>query len=162
MNWPISSQKYGRCRNGRCAISRTPAQTEKQTAVSAARNSIRLPARCGMPLLLDDASRVLRFEPDFTESAFVLTDVLLEDIEQGFCLLGTDIDALKILNRHTFRSSLIHSAEQQQEVPQVDAYLNAVGIIFPVVRRLRQLNFGSRRLSHSYQGIIGTAGGLQR
>jgi len=56
-------------------------------------------------------------ELDFTERAFILGDVLLQDIEHRLGLLRADVDALKIVYGHVVRRRLADAAEQQKKSP---------------------------------------------
>src|SRR5579864_4707651 len=103
-----------------------------------------------MVCLLDDTAAPLRFQPDLAESGLVLVDVLLQHVQKRFGLLRADVDALKVLDGDVIGSSLVHTAEQKEEIPQVYAHLHAVRVAFTVIGRAIELDFGSRRLRHSF------------
>ncbi len=50
--------------------------------------------------LLNDPAAGLRLQLDFAERRFILGHVLLQHIEKRFGLLRTDVNSLKIMNRH--------------------------------------------------------------
>src|SRR5579871_5132320 len=100
--------------------------------------------------LLDDASGAGWLQLNFTEGGFVLRDVLLEDVQKGFRLLRADINSLKIMYSDGVGTGLIDPAEHQQEVPQIDADLHAVSVIFPIFGRIDQLDLWRRWLTHRY------------
>jgi hypothetical protein len=101
--------------------------------------------------LLDEADSGLRLELDLAEGRLVLRDILLENVEERLGLLRTDVDTLKIMNLNVVGGRLINFAERQKEIPQVDPHLNAIGVIFAIVRGLHQLDPGSCGLSHRLQ-----------
>jgi len=72
------------------------------------------------------------FQLDFSESRLVLADVLLKDVHQRFCLLRAQINALEILDGDLVGHGLIHHSEAQEEIPEANANLHAVGVILPV------------------------------
>src|SRR6185437_842559 len=96
-------------------------------------------------------------ELDFAERRLVLFDVLLQHVKQGFGLLGTNVNALEVRDGNSVRGSLIDAPEQQQEVPQVHPDLNAIRVILTVLRSVRQLDLGRRRLAHRLQSSTGIA-----
>ena len=99
---------------------------------------VRLPPARG---LLNGGTRLsgVRVEVDLAEGVLVLGDVLLEYAKQGLGLLGTQVDSLKVANLDALGRGLVHRAEHQHEVPDVDADLNAVGIGFAVVVALNEI-----------------------
>src|SRR5579871_3180408 len=60
---------------------------------------------------------------DFAERAFILAHILLQDGQQCFGLLRTQIDALKILHFDLLRRHRLQAAKNQQKVPYADANL---------------------------------------
>lgn len=72
-------------------------------------------------------------EVDFAEGGFVLANIILEDIQQGFGLLGAEVDALEILDIDLIGSALGSDAEHQKEVPKVGADLHAIRVTFAIV-----------------------------
>src|SRR5688572_33169977 len=135
-NCPSSSQKYGRSMTAACEPNRTAANSKRKL-------------RCAMtPLarvrLVDDATLllILRLQPDFAEGRLVLRDVLLHHVQKRLRLLRTEIHARKILDRYSVRGALAQRAEQQKEIPEVYAHLDAVCIVLAVVRGVHDLNCG--------------------
>src|SRR5215475_8217278 len=99
--------------------------------------------------LLYDSAAGVRLQLDLPESGFVLRDVLLQIVEQRFGLLVTDVDALKIMNRHVVRRRLANTAEHQEEIPKIHANLYAVRIIFAIFRGIDELNLRCGLLRHN-------------
>ncbi len=93
----------------------------------------------------------VRLKFDFTESRFVLRNVLLQDVHERLGLLRAEIDALKILDVHLLRHGLIHQAEQQQKIPQIHPDLHAVGIALAVIGAIYQVDFRLRLLAHRFK-----------
>src|SRR5476649_438352 len=54
---------------------------------------------------------------DFSERAFVLTHVLLQDGQQRFGLLRTEIDPLKVLHFDVLLVHRLQASKHQQKVP---------------------------------------------
>ena len=106
-----------------------------------------------------------RIELDFSKSALVVRDVLLQDRGQGLGLLRAEIDPLKIPHLDLILRLLLHGAENQKEIPDVHPYLYAVGIglaifisVCDVKIRLRGVDHGESSVNqalaveHSPQG----------
>jgi len=68
------------------------------------------------------------FKRDGAEGLLVLRDVVLEDVGQGFSLLGAKIDALEVIEANLVGSVLVDGAEDEEEIPEGEAYLDAVGV----------------------------------
>jgi hypothetical protein len=89
---------------------------------------------------------------DRPEGLLVLGDVVSEDVEQGFGLLRTEIDSLKVFHLDLIRRRTAKSAEYEHEVPHRETNLNAVGVGVAVVGGFVQgdagLLFGTRLLTH--------------
>src|SRR5579862_1999648 len=83
-----------------------------------------------------------RVEFDLAECALVARYVLLQDCEQRFSLLRAQVNPLEISDLNLSFALLLQCAEDQEEIPDVHAYLHAVGIVFPVVRSVHQFNAG--------------------
>jgi hypothetical protein len=90
----------------------------------------------------------VRFELDLAERGFVLVNVLREDVEQCLGLLGAEVNPLEILNVDVVGSGLVDQAEEQEEVPEIYADLDAIGIGLAVVWQVAHLDFGWLRLAH--------------
>src|SRR5579864_988218 len=104
------------------------------------------------PVLLD-GTRGLRLQLDLAEGGLILRHVLLQNVRQRFGLLRAQENALKILDADGVRRSLVHGSEQQEEIPQADAHLHAVGVMLAVVGGARKLDLRLRLLrSHMRSG----------
>ena len=95
----------------------------------------------------------MRFQPDLAECSLILLQILLQQIEEGLCLLWTQIDALKVLNGNRLRRGLVNDAKEQEEVPKAHTHLNTVGITLAIVGGVRELESG-RRLAWSHFSSI--------
>lgn len=74
-----------------------------------------------------------RIELDFPERALVIRDILVQDGGQGLGLLWAQIDSLKIAYLDLRLRLLLHGPEDQEKVPHIDSHLHAVGIGFPII-----------------------------
>lgn len=90
--------------------------------------------------LLDQPTTRLRLQLDFTERGFILRHILLQDIQKSLRLLRADVDALEILDADPVRRGLIHDAEEQKKIPEVNPDLHAVRVALTVVRGSLQLD----------------------
>src|ERR1700684_837885 len=73
-----------------------------------------------------------RVELDLPESALVAPYVLLEKAQQRLSLLRAQINSLEVLDLHLGFCLLLQRAKDQEEVPNIDSHLHAVGIILAV------------------------------
>src|SRR5579859_3845541 len=89
-----------------------------------------------------------RIELDFAEGLFVVHHVLLQDGEQRLGLLRAEINSLEVGNFHLGRGLLLQGAKDQEEVPYIHAHLHAIGIVFPVIFVVGELDIGLRGSSH--------------
>ena len=65
-------------------------------------------------------------------------------------MLRTDVHALKILDRDIIGGGLVHQSEEQEKIPEVDTDLDAVGVPFPIICGVVQLDLGRLlRLGHT-------------
>jgi hypothetical protein len=55
------------------------------------------------------------------------------------------------MDRNIFRRCLIHPAEHQKEIPEIDPDLNAVGVVLTIFGRVDELDLGRSGLGHSLQ-----------
>ena len=78
-----------------------------------------------------------RVKLNFPESVFVTYNVLLQKTEQCLSLLGAQINALEVLDLNVGLGLLLQCAEDQEEVPDIDAHLHAVSVIFAVIGIVR-------------------------
>ena len=89
-----------------------------------------------------------RVEFDFAESGLVAGDVLLQQPEQSLGLLRAQVDALKVANLDLGFALLLHSAKDEEEIPHIHSHLHTVGIGFPILGRIGQLDVGLWRNTH--------------
>src|SRR3954469_3592855 len=68
--------------------------------------------------------RDIGIELDFSERAFILANVLLEDRQQRLGLLRAQVDALKVLHLNFLRRHRLQAAKNQQKVPHAHADLD--------------------------------------
>jgi len=87
-------------------------------------------------------------ELDLAERGLVSGDIMLQDAEQGFCLLWRKVDSLEILDLDLGFGLLLHSSENKEEVPHVDSDLDAVGVVLTIIRGIRQLHVGLSWVGH--------------
>lgn len=93
--------------------------------------------------------RHTRVELDFTEGVFVAGDVLLQESQQSLGLLRAEVDALKIANLYLALGLLLESAEGEEEIPDIDAHLHAVGVRLAIVGGVSDFDVGLRWESHN-------------
>ena len=99
----------------------------------------------GLTTLVDRPRRIHPgIEFDLAKGVFVLDNVLLKNRKQRLRLLRTDVDSLKICDFDLGLALLLQGAEDQEEVPDVDADLNAIGVVLAVGRRIGQFDIGLR------------------
>jgi hypothetical protein len=100
------------------------------------------------------------FEGQLAEGLFVLCQIVSEDVPEGFCLLGAEVDCLEVVEVDLGGRSLLHGAEDELEVPDGHANLDGVGVAFAVFFGLFEVHFGlgkwiRRILAHGvvFQGL---------
>ena len=89
--------------------------------------------------LVDGALREivgLRFERERAEGLLVLGDVLPQHVPQGLGLLRTQVDGLVIADGHLVGALAGGETEDELEIPNADADLDAVGVGLAVIGRL--------------------------
>ena len=82
----------------------------------------------------DKALDLWAFEGDGAKGLLVLLDVMTEDVQEGFGLLGTEVDALEVVDANLVWGMLVDGAEDQEEVPDGEPYLHTVGVGVAIVR----------------------------
>src|SRR5581483_5644936 len=87
-------------------------------------------------------------EFNLAERALVSGDILLQQSEQRFGLLGTQINSLKITDVHLALGLLLQSAEHQEEIPDIYPHLHTVGIVLAIVRVIGEFHIGLCRIVH--------------
>ena len=90
--------------------------------------------------LLNRRAALFGLQANFAERGFVLGDVLVQNVGQGLGLLGTEEDALVVLDVDRVWRSLVDGSEGEEKVPEANADLNAVGVGFTIFRSVRQLD----------------------
>jgi hypothetical protein len=94
-------------------------------------------------LLVDGTAGVRELlESDGAEGLLVLGEVVAEDVPEGLGLLGAEVDALEVGDAEFLRGLLGHGAEDEEEIPDAHADLNAVGVSVAVVRGAGELKGG--------------------
>ncbi len=76
-------------------------------------------------------------EGNWAKTLLVLGDVVGEDVQQRLGLLRTEVNALKVVNAHLVGGLLggrIDSSEDQEEVPDREPNLHAVGVGIAIIR----------------------------
>src|ERR1700693_3559803 len=86
------------------------------------------------PGSLDSAGGAVRLQLDFSEGGLVLRDILRQDVQERLGLLRAQVNTLEVVDQHVLGCGLVHRSEHQEEVPEIDAYLNAIGIALAVIR----------------------------
>src|SRR5437868_6230786 len=95
------------------------------------------------------ASRAhVRIEFDLAKGVFVVDQVLLEDGIQSLSLLWAEIYTLEVLYFDAGFVLLLQSSENQKEIPDIHPHLHAVGVIFAVIRSVRELDCRLNRICH--------------
>ena len=88
----------------------------------------------------------LGLEGQGAERLLILGDILTEHIPKSFCLLRAEVDGLVIADGDLVRGIAGSQAEDELEVPDADAYLDAVGVSFAVIGGLGQGYLGLLRI----------------
>src|SRR5664279_4945998 len=89
-----------------------------------------------------------RIELNLAKGVFVVHQILLQDGMQCFGLLWAQVNALKVTHLHASFILLLKSAKHQKKVPDIDPYLDAVGVGLTIIRCSGQLNCRLRRILH--------------
>ena len=72
-------------------------------------------------------------EDELAEGLFVLSEIVAKHVPESLCLLGAEVDGLKVIEVDLGGGRLLHGAEDKLEVPHRHAHLDRVGIGFAVV-----------------------------
>src|SRR5260370_37140335 len=93
------------------------------------------PALLRRGTLLVDGPAGLRemFEGDGAEGLLVLGEVVAEHVPEGFGLLRAEVDALEVFDGELVGALLAHGPEDEEEVPDAHADLDAVGVTVAVI-----------------------------
>jgi hypothetical protein len=103
-----------------------------------------------------------RIEFDFSESAFVTDDILLENVEQGLGLLRAQIDSLEIIDFYLGLALLLQGAESEKEIPYVHPHLHAVGVVFAVFGSVDELDIRLSWVRHRWISVAASLLWTQR
>ena len=76
------------------------------------------------------------------EGLLVLGEVVAEDVPEGLGLLRAEVDALEVLDVELVGRLLGHGAEDEEEVPDAHADLDAVGVAVAVVLGVGEVECG--------------------
>lgn len=79
---------------------------------------------------------------DIAKSHLVLFEVLAQHVPQSFGLLRTEVDALLVMDGYFFWCLLLGRAKGQEEIPDADTNLDAIGVGFAIIGGLGQDNAG--------------------
>ena len=85
------------------------------------------------------ARSALLIERNRAERLLVLSQIVTQNIEQRLCLLGAQVDSLKILYIQFVGLFLAHRAEDEKKIPHGHTNLHAVGVTVAVVRRIDEI-----------------------
>src|SRR6516164_5871493 len=89
-----------------------------------------------------------RIELNLAKGSLVIDQILLQDGIQRLGLLRAEVDALEVANLDFRFVLLLQRAKHQKEIPDVDPYLHAVGVVLAVIGGVSQLNRRLRRICH--------------
>jgi hypothetical protein len=89
-----------------------------------------------------------RVKFDFSEGGFVAGNILLQESEQGFRLLWAEVNALEVPDFDLSFALLLYGAKYEEKVPDIHSHLHAIGIGFPIVGGIDQLDIGLWRSAH--------------
>jgi hypothetical protein len=87
-------------------------------------------------------------EFDLAKRALIPRYVLLQDRHQRLGLLRAQINALKVSDFHLGFALLLQGAEDQEEIPDIHAHLDAVGVALAIVGSVHQPDIGLRWITH--------------
>jgi len=109
--------------------------------------------------------RELLVESDGAECLLVLCKVVGQYVDESFGLLGAEIDALKVLDAEFVGGVLAHGAEDEKEVPDGHAHLDAVSVAIAIVGGIGEIEFrlgGRLGLTHdvAFKTVVGAKGDL--
>ena len=116
----------------------------------------------GLLLLVDGPLRevvALRLEVERAEGLLVLGQVLPQHIPQSLGLLRAEENGIVVADGDLVRSVAGGQAEDQLEVPNADADLDAVGVGFAVVGGLDKVHLGLLRgWTHGFSRLLRLVG----
>ncbi len=103
-----------------------------------------------------------RVQLDFAKGILVSGHVLLQNPEQCFGLLRAQINSLEVLDFYLRFRLLQQGSENQEEIPDVDADLHAVGVVFSVCGSIRKLHVRLSRIRHKAASVAVWHAGRKR
>src|ERR1700752_1405669 len=103
-----------------------------------------------------------RVQLDFAEGILVPGHILLQHSEQCLGLLRAQINSLEVLDLYLRFSLLQQGSENQEEIPDVDADLHAVGVVFAVCGSVRKLHVRLNRIRHKAASVAVCHAGRKR
>src|SRR5258705_12583462 len=77
---------------------------------------------------------------NLAKRSLVVGDVLLQKRHQRFRLLWAEVDSLKIAQLYLRLRTLLHGSEDEEKIPDIDTYLDAIGISLTVVGGVRKFD----------------------
>src|SRR6266853_1526805 len=99
--------------------------------------------------LMNGTARSARIKLDLAKRGFIVSYILLQQRHQGFSLLRTEINSLKVSQFHLCLGTLLHGPEDEKKIPDVYANLHAVRIGFAVVGGLHEFHIRLVRRIHT-------------
>ena len=99
-----------------------------------------------------------RIKLDLAECAFVVRHILVQDRRERLGLLRAQINSLKVSDFHLIFGLLLHGAEDEKKIPDVDPHLDAVGVGFPVINGIDDVEIRLCGNHHKAISLIGMRG----
>src|SRR5208282_953879 len=100
---------------------------------------------------VDGSAWRARVKFDLAERSLVVRHVLLQERHERLGLLRTEIDPLKVSQFHLRLRTLLHGAENEEEIPDIHADLHAVGVGIAVLGGLYEFHIRLVRGMHVSQ-----------
>jgi len=72
-------------------------------------------------------------EFELAECALIAAYVLLQNGHECFGLLRAEVHALEVLDLDLGLALLLHGSEDQEEIPNVDSDLHAIGVVLAIL-----------------------------
>src|SRR6266567_1892058 len=92
-----------------------------------------------------------RIKLDLAKGAFVVGDILVQNRSQRLGLLRAQVNALKISYLDLIFRLLLHGAEHEKEVPNIDPHLHTVGISLAILSGIDDAEIRLRGDNHGKQ-----------
>src|ERR1035438_359446 len=146
MDSACSTKRLVKIREKANRWSRTDSHIREVRGGPVARDCVSWPP---MDLMYGAAHRIhAGIQLDLAEGSLVVHQVLMQDGLECLGLLRTQIDALEIIDFDLGLILLLQGAKNEKKVPDIDPHLHTVGVVFAVVRGVRQLNRRLRGICH--------------